>query len=145
MSYIINKSKSRILKVSILSAILLLALLLSACVSKPESLEELISSNEEIEAQVQEAAQDAGMTVEITGNVVTYSYDLSSIEGATEEALKDEEMIKTLQSALDSQKSVFTEMCKKLEEESEISGISATVNYTYGDEVLATQTFTSAG
>ena len=124
--------------------ILMFGMLLSSCVEKPSTIEELINSNKDIEEQVNSAAENAGMKIDIKGNEIIYSYDLSGIEGATEETLKDEAMITSLQKSLDSQKSSFGSVCKKIEEESGISGVSATVNYTFNGEVLATETYTSA-
>ena len=129
----------------LLSLFLVLCTLFTSCISKPENIEELLNSNPDIQEEIQTAAENAGMSVEIKGNEIIYAYDLSSLEGATEEALKDEAMIKNLQSELDSQKDQFVEVCKALEAETEISGVSATVSYTYKDEALVTQTFTSAG
>lgn len=137
-------SKRKSLYMILLSMVLTLGMLLTSCAEKPGNIEELVSSDEDIQQEIQSAAENAGMTVEIKGNEIIYSYDLASVEGATEEALKDEAMIKTLQSALDDQKSIFSKLCKDIETETEISGVTATVNYTYGDEVLATQTFSSA-
>lgn len=136
--------KKKRLYLIIAGMILVVAMLLSACVSKPSTIEELISSNKDVEEQVKSAAENAGMTVDIKGNEIVYSYDLSGIEGVTEETLKEEAMIKSLQSSLDSQKSAFGKVCKTIEEKSGISGVSATVNYTYGDEVLVTGTYTAA-
>ena len=137
-------SKRKSLYMILLSMVLTLGMLITSCAEKPGTIEELVSSNEDVQEQIKTAAESAGMTVEIKGNEIIYSYDLASVEGATEEALKDEAMIKTLQSALDDQKSIFSKLCKDIETETEISGVTATVNYTYGDEVLATQTFSSA-
>lgn len=127
-----------------LSMILTLGLLLSSCVSQPETIEELIDSNSDVKDQIQTAAEEAGMVVDIKGNEITYTYDLSGIEGATKENLKDEAMLETLTNALDSQKSVFAGVCKSIEDETGISGVTTIVNYTYGEEVLVTRTFTSA-
>ena len=138
-------TKKRSIYMVLLSLLLLLGTLFTSCVSKPGNIEELLNSNPDIQQEIQTAAENAGMSVEIKGNEIIYSYDLSSVEGATEEALKDEAMIKNLQSALDSQRDQFVNVCKSIETETEISGVSATVSYTYKDDVLVTQTFTSAG
>ena len=138
-------TKKRSIYMVLLSLLLLLGTLFTSCVSKPGNIEELLNSNPDIQQEIQTAAENAGMSVSIKGNDIISSYDLSSVEGATEEALKDEAMIKNLQSALDSQKDQFVNVCKSIETETEISGVSATVSYTYKDDVLVTQTFTSAG
>ena len=136
--------KRRNIYIAIIGMIVLLCAAFTSCASKPSSLEELLNSNADVQQEIQSAAEEAGMTVEVKGNAITYSDDLAGMEGATEEAIKDKVMIDNLQTALDSQGEQFGGMCKKLEEETEITGISATVNYTYGDEVLATKTYTSA-
>lgn len=128
----------------LLGLVLTLGMLFTSCAEKPGTIEELVNSNEDIQQQIQAAAENAGMTVEVHGNEIVYSYDLASVDGVSEDALKDEAMIKALQTALDGQKAPFANLCKSLETETEISGVTATVNFTYGDEVLATQTFSSA-
>ena len=139
-----KSTDKRSLYLLMLSMILMIGLFLSSCVSKPGTIEELIDSNSDVKEQIQTAAGNAGMSIGIKGNEITYTYDLSTIQGATEENLRDEAMLETLKNALDSQQSVFAGVCKNIEDETGISGVSAVVNYTYGDEVLITQTFTSS-
>jgi len=129
----------------VLSMILMSSLVFASCASKPDNLESFLKSNEDVKADIDAAAESAGMTVEVKGNDVIYTYDLSTIDGVTEDMLKDEAMINTLQSSLDSMESTFVDTCKKLEEETGFTGIQMIVNFTYGDEVLVTQTFTSGG
>lgn len=131
--------------VIVLSMILMSSFIFASCASKPDNLESFLKSNDEVKTDIDAAAESAGMTVEVKGNDVIYTYDLSNIEGVTEDMLKDEAMINTLQTSLDSMEDTFVETCKKLEEETGFTGIKMIVNFTYGDEVLVTQTFTSAG
>lgn len=137
-------SKRKSLYTILLGMLLSFGMLFTACAEKPGTIEELVNSNADVQQEIQTAAENAGMTVEIKGNEIIYSYDLASIEGATEDALKDEAMIKSLQSSLDEQKPVFTKLCKDIESEAEISGVTATVNFTYNGETLVTKTFTSS-
>lgn len=137
-------SKRKSLYMILLGLVLTLGMLFTSCAEKPGTIEELVNSNDEVQEQIKTAAESAGMTVEVKSNEIIYSYDLASIEGVSEDALRDEAMIKALQSSLDDQKITFAKLCKNLEAETEISGVTATVNFTYGDEVLATQTFSSA-
>lgn len=127
----------------VLSMILMSSLVFVSCASKPDNLESFLKSNEDVKKDIDAAADAAGMSVEVKGNDVIYTYDLSTIDGVTEDMLKDEAMINTLQSSLDSMEDTFVETCKKLEEETGFTGIKMIVNFTYGDEVLVTQTFTS--
>ena len=137
------------MKKSLISLILVLSMLfglsLTSCAKKPQDLESFIKNNEEVKKEIESAADTAGLKVDITGNVVTYSYDLATIEGVEEETIREPAMLETLQSTLDSQGDSFVGLCKKLEEQTGFTGIQMVVNYTYKDEVLATQTFTSAG
>ena len=130
--------------IALISMILMLCATFTSCVSKPTTIEELINSNKEIKEQLS-SSNTSEMSVDIRGNEIIYTYDLSGVEGATEENLKEDSMIKILKKTLDGQSEAFSNVCKQIEEESEISGVSATVNYTYKGEVLASKTFSSAG
>ena len=129
--------------IALVGMIIMLCVSFTSCVSKPTTIEELINSNKDVEEQLVSSSDGSGMSVDIKGNEIIYTYDLSGIEGATEETIKDEAMLKLLQKTLESQADSFTNVCKKIEAESEISGVTATVNYTFNGEVLATKTFSS--
>lgn len=137
--------KGREKNIALIGIFIMLCATFTSCVSKPTTVEELINSNKEIAAELTSSHDNSGMTTEIKGNEIIYSYDLSGVEGATEENLKEKSMLKILNSTLDGQADSFTNVCKQIEEESEISGVTAIVNYTYKGEVLATKTFSSAG
>lgn len=124
---------------------MLFGLGLTSCAKKPQDLESYINSNDDVKQELQQTADDAGMTIDIKGNEITYSTDLSKLEDVKEETIKEPEMVEKLQDALDGQKDTFVALCKELEEKTELSGIKMVVNYTYGDEVLATQTFSAEG
>ena len=128
----------------LLTGALILALVLTSCASKPETLEEYVSKNPDVKEQIDSAAETSGLDVTIEGNEVIYSYDLASIEGATKESLSDEAMLSTLNSSLASMGPTFAELCSNIEGETGLTGIKMTVNYTYEGEVLLTKTFTSA-
>lgn len=137
------------MKKSVIALVIVLSMLfgitLTSCAKKPQDLESFIKNNDEVKEEIQSAADTAGLSVDIKGNEVTYSYDVSGIEGIDEETIKEPAMLETLQSTLDSQSESFVDLCKKLEEQTGFTGIKMIVTYTYGDEVLATQTFTSEG
>ena len=129
----------------LLSLVMSLSLIATSCNSSPKTLEEYINKDKEAAEQVQKAADTSGLTVSFSGNDVVYTYDLSKIDGVTEEVVKSDMMIDQLTSALQSTSDTFVGLCKQLEEESKIQGIHIVVNYTYKDEVLVTKTFDSAG
>ena len=127
---------------------MMLGMTLTSCggSKQPENLESFLKSNSEVEAQIKEAADsNAGLTLDIKENTVTYKYDLSVITGADEETIKDPAMIETLTSALDGSKDTFISLCQNLESQTNISGIQLVVEYTYGDEVLSSKTYTAEG
>lgn len=128
----------------LLAFVMSFSLMATACGS-PKTIEEYIEKDKEAAEQVQKAADTAGLTVDFSGNDVVYTYDLASIDNVTEEVIKSDMMKEQLSSALDSTTDTFVGLCKQLEEESKIEGIQIVVNYTYGDEVIVTKTFNSAG
>jgi hypothetical protein len=128
----------------LLAFVMSFSLMATAC-SSPKTIEEYINKDKEAAEQVQKAADNAGLTVDFSGNDVVYTYDLSSINNVTEDVIKSDMMKEQLASALDSTSDTFVGLCKQLEEESKISGIQIVVNYTYGDEVIITKTFNSSG
>ena len=128
----------------LLAFVMSFSLMATAC-SSPKTIEEYINKDKEAAEQVQKAADNAGLTVDFSGNDVVYTYDLSSINNVTEDVIKSDMMKEQLASALDSTSDTFVGLCKQREEESKISGIQIVVNYTYGDEVIITKTFNSSG
>ena len=87
---------------------------------------------------------DSNVLVEIKENAIIYTFDLSTMEGYTEELAHSEEIQAALQSALDSAGGTFGGIAKSIEDASGITGITTVVNYTWGDEVVVSKTFTSA-
>ena len=57
---------------------------------------------------------------------------------------KSDSIISALDQALGAAGDTFGGICKSIEESTEITGITTTVNYTWEDEVLVSKTFTSA-
>lgn len=129
----------------IVMMVLLMALIMSSCEKKPESLEEFVNSNEDSMEDIQKTADESGLKVEIKGNEVTYSYDISDYEGMTEEIAKGDQMKKALEDALNDASDTFTGLCGDLEEESGIEGVTIKVNYTYKDENLITTVYDKSG
>ena len=129
----------------LLTFVMLLSVMASACSKKPQTLEEYIKNDSESMEQVQNAADSAGLNVEFKENDVIYTYDLSTIDGVTEDIVKSDVMKEQLSSALDSTADTFSGLCKQLEEQSKIEGIKIVVEYKYGDEIIVTKTFNSSG
>lgn len=131
--------------ITILAAIVMTAaMLLSACGSKEATLESYVNDNEEIKTGIEEAigAQDAkGMTVDIKGNEIVYTYDLSAVDGFTEENASSEEIKGVLEQGLTEHAEDFKGIAKEMSEKTEIKGVKVTVNYTFGDKTIVSQTF----
>ncbi len=136
--------KKRSIIAFLLCFVMMLSVFLTACGS-PKTIEEYIGKNKEAAEEVQQAADTAGLAVDFSGNDVIYTYDISTIDGVTEEVGKSDMMIEQLGAALDSQGNTFVGLCKQLEEESKIEGVQIIINYTFGEEVLVTKTFNSSG
>lgn len=128
----------------LISLVMMLSVFTTAC-GGPKTIEEYVKNDKEAQEQLDKVAENQGLAVEITGNDVIYTYDISSIEGVTEEVGTSDLMKDQLASALDSVSDQFVGLCKQLEEESKITGVQIIINYTYGDTVLVNKTFNSSG
>ena len=129
----------------LLTIVMSMSLLATACSSTPKTLEEYINSNQEEMEQVQAVADESKMQIEFNENDVIYSYDISSMENLTEEVAKSDIMKDNLSSSLESLSDRFVGLCGQLEEKSQIEGVQIIVNFTYGDEILVSKTFNSQG
>lgn len=121
------------------------AMCFTACGSKEAmTLEKYIKDNPDVQESIDSATGDSNVQVDITGNEIVYTFDLSSMDQFTEESAKSDAVIKALDDALGAASGTFGGISKSIEETTEIQGISTTVNYTWGEEVLVTKSFTSA-
>ena len=111
---------------------------------EPQTLEEYAVSNPEVQQSIDEATAESDVVVEIKGNDVIYSFELSKMEGYTEDVAKDPNVVEALQTALDNAGPTFGGIAKSLETATGISGIGVIVNYTYDGELIASQTFDSS-
>lgn len=136
-----NRKKITLLLILVLAA----ALTAAGCSKKPETLEEYAESNSEISEKIGEVSESSGVNIEIKGNDIIYSYDLASIEGYTEEVVKNEAAVEALSDALDKSGENFVSICKSVQEAAGISGVQAIVSYTFNDEVVVSKTFTAEG
>ena len=123
----------------------LTAMLFTGCGKKATpTLEDYCKDNPEVQENIDSAMADSNVAVEIKGNEIIYNFDLSKADGYTEELAKSDEIKTALEGALASAGSTFGNISKSIEESTEISGISTTVNYLWGDELIVTKSFTSA-
>ena len=106
-----------------------------------ETIESLLSSDPTVSDKVKNAAGE-DMTVDIKGNTITYTYDISNLDGVTEELAKSDEMKESFASALEGAEETFSDLCAQVEDGSGISGVKIIVRYTYKGELLAERTFT---
>lgn len=136
-------------KRSFLSLLILLisaSLILSSCEPKeaPATLEEFVSG-EDIELAMEKEADDTGSSITINGNDIIYSYDISRISGFKDEVTESEAFIGSLTDDLSSQADIYSGTCRSLEEKTGLTGISLTVEYLNGSDVIISQRFTSSG
>lgn len=137
--------KKRILLI-LLTILVGMTMIMTACggSSEPKTLEKYVQNDSSVQESIDSAMSDSNVLVEIKDNSIIYTFDLASMEGYTEELAKSEEIQAALQSAIDAAGGTFGGIAASIEKETGITGISTVVNYTWGDEVLVTKTFTSA-
>ena len=111
---------------------------------EPMTLEKYVKDDPQVQEAIDGAMKDSNVLVEIKENAIIYTFDLSTMDGYTEELAKSEEIQAALQSALDSAGGTFGGIAKSIEDASGIEGITTVVNYTWGDELIVTKTFTPA-
>ncbi len=122
---------------------------LTACGKKPsggdtKTLESFVSKNSSMMKEFEKIMEaNEGLTIEFKGNDIIYTYDMTVL-GSDTETLKSDIMKESLGKALDEQKATFGDIYKTVEEETGIQGIQTIVNYTAGEELLISKTFTSA-
>ncbi len=130
-----KKSVFSILAISVL----LISMLLTSC--GPKTLESYVEGDKDLKKQIDQiSATTEGLTVEIKGNDVIYTYDLASL-GVSGDLVKGQEMKKSLEDALAGQASTFEGIVTTLEKETKIDSIKLIVNYTYEKDTVVTKTF----
>ena len=65
------------------------------------------------------------------------------MEGYTEDIAKSDELKDSLSNSLDGAKETFGGIAKSIQEATQIEGIRTVVNYSWGDEVLVSRSFTA--
>ncbi len=122
-----NTQRTKIISV-LLSLIFVMGLVLSGC-GGPENLEEMAKNDEEFKQQV-EAFSTSGMTIDIKGNTITYTYKYDqTFDDATAA-----QMTTQLESAMDSMSSTFTSLKDQLVDETGFKDIALKVVYTDGND-----------
>lgn len=119
------KTLKKTLVVSIVMSMLLaMALMFSGCGGGDETLEDFVNSNTEAKEQIDSLSTN-GMTIDISGNTLTYTYAYSqTFEPDMAELMGDQ-----LEEAMSSMDSTFESVADTLEEESGIEGITVKVVY----------------
>jgi len=108
--------------------------------SSSETLEGFLQKNPTTMEQVKNSG-DEHMTVDVKENSIIYVYDLSTMDGVTEDAALSNDMKEKLDSALDQYSSTFSGLCDTLESATDIHGIKILVKYTYGSKVISEKEF----
>lgn len=107
-----------------------------------ETLEGFLQKNPTTMEQVKNSG-DEHMTVNVKENSIIYVYDLSTMDGVTEDAALSNDMKEKLDSALNQYSSTFSGLCNTLESATDIHGIKILVKYTYGSKVISEKEFTA--
>lgn len=116
---------------------------------EPPTLESFMNENPDVLKQIEDSmasGETEGVKISVSGNDLIYSYDIAGIQDVTEEFAKSEATKESLTQALEDQGENFRQVASSIEtilNEAgvEISGVQVVVNYTYGDDVIATGTF----
>ena len=133
--------KRKTLMILIATLAMICALALTGC--GPRTLEDYAASNPDTKEYIDQMASTGDLAVEIKGNDVIYTYDISKISGVTEELAKSEDMKAQLASGLEAQKGSFETLVTGLEKETKFDNVRIIVKYTYNGEELISQTFES--
>ena len=133
--------KRKALMILIATLAMICALALTGC--GPRTLEDYAASNPDTKEYIDQMASTGDLAVEIKGNDVIYTYDISKISGVTEELAKSEDMKAQLASGLEAQKGSFETLVTGLEKETKFDNVRIIVKYTYNGEELISQTFES--
>jgi hypothetical protein len=116
---------------------------------KPEvytlTLEDFVKNNETARQQILQSTDGTSVKVAVKDNTLVYTYDLSTNDDMSEDDAKSDELKQVLEENLDSNDNRFIELCGGLEQDTGIKGISVEVIYAYGDDILLSRQYTSAG
>lgn len=129
----------------------LTTMLFTACGKEKTTLESYLNDHPDIQTAIDEqlgSDELKNIKVEFSGNDMIYTYDLAGVESVTEEEAKSDDVKQKLQEGLDAQAANFKATANSVlaavnEDGAGIESINMIVNYVYGEEVVATGTFTS--
>ena len=108
------------------------------------TLEEYVKTDSSVAEAVEKAAEESGVVVEFHGNELLYLFDLSKMEGYTEDLVRNENVIAALENGLEDGKQTFGGISADIEKQTGIKGIMTVVQYNWEDDVLVSRTFTAA-
>jgi hypothetical protein len=126
------------------------AMCFTACgKSSKATLESYVNDHPDMRTEIDEqlgSEDTAGVTVDFKGNEMIYSMDISGMDNMTEELAKSDSVKESLEAGLEQQSDAFeataASVLQSIRDEGEqIETVKVTVNYTYGDEVIATASF----
>ena len=109
------------------------------------TLEDFVKYNSDARAQIEQSVDGTNVSVNIDGNTLVYLYDLSETEGLTEETAESDEVKSSLEATLDSGDDNFIELCKSLETDTGISGITVEIRYIFGEKTVLSRKYTVEG
>ena len=137
--------KNRRLLTILLAISMTASMLLAACGSKAEpTLESVIKDDPEFQTEIEKMTDEnlqQGLSVDIKGNDIIYNFDLSAVDGFTDETAKDETIKAALEAGMEEHAEEFKKVAADMSANTKVEGIRVVVNYNYGDEVIATATF----
>ena len=126
------------------------AMCFTACGKKaPTTLESYVNDHPEVKEEIDEKLgtdELKGVTVDFSGNEMTYTYDISGMDNITEELAKSDTLKESLDAGLDQQSSTFVQLASTLknsvkEDGVELETVKVTVVYTYEDYQITSRTF----
>ena len=126
------------------------AMCFTACGKKaPTTLESYVKDHPEVKEEIDEKLgtdELKGVTIDFSGNEMTYTYDISGMDNITEELAKSDTLKESLDAGLDQQSSTFVQLASTLknsvkEDGVELETVKVTVVYTYEDYQITSRTF----
>ena len=126
-------------RTAIIFITVMMLLVFAGCSSQPKTVEAYLNKDASTMQEINDTAEQAGMTVEIKDNDITYNYDISTMDGVTEEIAKSD----AIKESLDSAGGTFSGLCADIEEKTKINGVRIIVKYNFKGDVITERTFTA--
>lgn len=121
----------------------IISLMLTACGGN-DTLESYVANNEDAKealADVVDSSQAQGVVVDIKGNDIIYTCDVSGTEGITSDVAKSDQAKEILKEGMDGQAESFKEVASYMSNLSGIDDVRVVVKYTYGKDVILQNTY----